>query len=67
MQNENTYIFFLVSHQTIFLLKHSPYKVLSTRTTAPLKTEDDVDKYLQQLKKQIMNSINEGNSVMIIK
>ena len=42
-------------------------KVLSTRTTAPLKTEEDVDRYLQQLKKQIMNSINEGNSVMIIK
>ena len=42
-------------------------KVLTTRTTAPLKTEDDVDKYLQQLKKQIMGSINEGNSVMIIK
>ena len=42
-------------------------KVLSTRTTAPLKTEEDVDRYLQKLKKQIMNSINEGNSVMIIK
>lgn len=42
-------------------------KILTTRTTAPLKTEEDVDRYLQQLKKQIMNSINEGNSVMIIK
>lgn len=42
-------------------------KVLSTRTTAPLKSEEDVDRYLQQLKKQIMSSINEGKAVMIIK
>lgn len=42
-------------------------KQLITRTTAPLKTEADVDQYLQSLKKQIMQSINEGKSVMIIK
>ena len=42
-------------------------KVLSTRSTAPLKSEEDVDRYLQQLKKQIMSSINEGKAVMIIK
>ena len=47
--------------------QHTVNKVLTTRTSAPLKTEEDVDCYLQQLKKQIMNSINEGNSVMIIK
>ena len=42
-------------------------KVLSTRTTAPLKTEADVDKYLESLKKQIMKCIDEGKAVMITK
>ena len=42
-------------------------KHLDTRTTKPLTSEGEVDTYLQNLKKQIMKDINEGNSVMIIK
>ena len=42
-------------------------KVLNTRTVTPLQTEEDVDKYLQSLKKQIMTVINKGDAVMIIK
>jgi len=42
-------------------------KTLSTRTTTPLCNEEDVDKYLQGLKKQIMESIYKGEAVIIIK
>lgn len=41
--------------------------MLSTRTTSPLNNEQDVDIYLDQLKKQLMDKINSGHSVTIIK
>lgn len=40
---------------------------LHTRTIAPLKSEAEVDKYLANLKQQMMEEINKGNSVKIIK
>lgn len=40
---------------------------LNTRTILPLKTEEEVDKYLARLKKQMMAEIEKGNSVKIIK
>ena len=40
---------------------------LHTRTIAPLKSEAEVDKYLANLKQQMMAEINKGNSVKIIK
>ncbi|MCB9017748.1 MAG: BREX system P-loop protein BrxC [Prevotellaceae bacterium] len=40
---------------------------LRTRTVTPLNNEDDVDGYLDTLKKQLMDKINEGYSVTIIK
>lgn len=42
-------------------------KVLTTRTIKPLQTEEEVDKYLAGLKRQIMDSINNGEAVMIVK
>ncbi len=40
---------------------------LKTRTIAPLENEEAVDKYLSELKIQLMKQINEGRSVMVIK
>lgn len=40
---------------------------LQTRTITPLNTESEVDDYLANLKKQLMEQITDGNSVMIIK
>lgn len=39
---------------------------LCTRTTKALGTEDEVNTYLEGLKKQLMDRINEGKSVIII-
>ena len=40
---------------------------LRTRTITPLKSENEVDKYLADLKDQLMKQIKDGNSVMVIK
>ncbi|MGI6233413.1 MAG: BREX system P-loop protein BrxC [Prevotella sp.] len=40
---------------------------LQTRTTEPLKSEQDVDHYLAKLKAQIMSDINDGYEVIITK
>ena len=40
---------------------------LRTRTITPLKSENEVDKYLADLKDQLMMQIKDGNSVMVIK
>lgn len=40
---------------------------LNTRTASPLNNEQDVDAYLARLKKQLMEKINNGYSVTIIK
>ena len=42
-------------------------KVLTTRTITPLQTEEEVDKYLAGLKRQIMTNISKGEAVMIVK
>ena len=42
-------------------------KVLTTRTITPLQTEEEVDKYLAGLTRQIMATINKGEAVMIVK
>lgn len=40
---------------------------LKTRTTTPLNNEQEVDAYLAQLKDQLMNEIDKGYSVTIVK
>jgi hypothetical protein len=40
---------------------------LNTRTASPLNNEQDVDAYLARLKKQLMEKIDNGYSVTIIK
>lgn len=40
---------------------------LRTRTITPLKSENEVDKYLADLKDQLMKQIKDGNSVMVIR
>lgn len=47
--------------------KYPTQVALSTRTTLPIGSEADVDKYLAQLKKQLMAHIDKGETVMIIK
>jgi len=47
--------------------KYPTQVALSTRTTLPIGSEADVDKYLAQLKKQLMTHIDKGETVMIIK
>lgn len=47
--------------------KYPTQVALSTRTTLPIGSEADVDKYLAQLKKQLMVHIDKGETVMIIK
>jgi hypothetical protein len=50
---------------------HSETKIkscqLQTRTTKPLKNEQDVDAYLKDLKQQLMSKINEGYQVIVTK
>lgn len=40
---------------------------LKTRTITPLESENDVNEYLEKLKKQLMEKISDGYSVTIIK
>ena len=47
--------------------KYPTQVALSTRTTLPIGSEADVDKYLAQLKKQLMAHIDKGETVMIFK
>ena len=47
--------------------KYPTQVALSTRTTLPIGSEADVDKYLAQLKKQLMAHIDKGETIMIIK
>lgn len=47
--------------------KYPTQVALTTRTTLPIGTEADVDKYLALLKKQLMAHIEKGETVMIIK
>ncbi len=47
--------------------KYPTQVALSTRTTLPIGSEADVDRYLAQLKKQLMAHIDKGETVMIIK
>ena len=40
---------------------------LNTRTVTPLKSEKDVNEYLEKLRIQLMEKISDGYSVTIIK
>ena len=40
---------------------------LKTRTTTPLNNETDVNDYLAQLKKQLIDLIDQGYSVTVVK